>query len=912
MIQPTAGETRYKSCTAKQPSLEGIEATSIGPTIMSGRVTDIAVNPQNPTEFYVAYASGGLWYTNSNGASFVPVGDDLPTLTIGDIDVRWSIPHQIIVGTGENNSSRSSYSGLGIFSSKDAGKTWTNLGLLDSHHIGRISWHPLDENSLCVGAMGPLYSAGGQRGIYITSDGGQSWQCTLKDLPIIDIVRDPANPDHLFAASWERSRKAWNFVESGKSSAIWESTDNGLTWNNITSNNGFPSGDGCGRIGLGIYNGNKGFHLYALIDNQNRRPIVEETKSDILAKQDFQTMSKATFLSLDTALLSSFLTENDFPAEYTVQSITSMISMGQILPSALYDYLFDANNDLFDTPVIGPELYRYVISEQRWERTHDEYLDDLCYSYGYYFGVIAVNPSNPHNVFIAGVPLLTSDDGGASWRSIQQDNQHVDHHALWVDPLNAGHLINGNDGGINISYNNGEDWYKCNTPAVGQFYSVAVDDAEPYRVYGGLQDNGVWRGPSDYAFSTEWHQTGQYPYEFLMGGDGMQVEIDPRDNETIYTGYQFGHYYRLKEGAESHYFHPHHKLGERPHRWNWETPIHLSHHNSDVLYMASNKFHRSLDRGEHWETLSSDLTDGGLTGDVPFGTCTVVTESPLRFGRVFVGTDDGNIHITDDGGYNFKRINAGLPDLWVSDIEPSNEVAEGVYITLNGYRDDHFESYLYQSNNLGNTWVLKSVNLPKEAVNCIEEDNTNSQILYVGTDAGLYVSIDAGTTFLQITNIPKVAVHDLVIQEREGDLIVATHGRSLYRIDLSSLRLFAKEPDILQIFGIKNINYNDSWGEKSNIYTPAREPKFTFQVNAPHAGLAILQFNDSLGNLISEREVEIVQGPNSLTHNLEIDVARKGVEMKEAKNGKAYFPKGAYQMILTLGAKETKAEFLVE
>lgn len=911
-IQPTNGASRYESVIKKQPSFNGLEATSIGPTIMSGRVTDIAVNPQDPTEFYVAYASGGLWYTNSNGASFIPVGDALPTITIGDIDVTWSTPHLLVVGSGENNSSRSSYSGLGMFISRDGGVNWGHAGLSDSHHIGRVSIHPINNQNICVGAMGPLYSEGGQKGIFITTDGGKTWKNSLQNLNIIDLVRDPANPDHLFAASWERSRKAWNFVESGKSSAIWESNDNGENWINITSNNGFPSGDGCGRIGLGIYNGNKGFHLYALLDNQNRRVIEKDDESDILAKQDFLTMDKQIFLSLDTSKLSNFLKENDFPDEYSASKVQEMVRNEEIKPAALYDYLFDANNDLFDTPVVGPELYRFDISDQRWTKTHEDYIDDLCYSYGYYFGVIAVNSSDPHNIYIAGVPLLASEDGGASWKSIQQDNQHVDHHAIWINPLRKGHLINGNDGGINITYNNGDAWFKCNTPAVGQFYSVAVDNATPYRVYGGLQDNGVWRGPSDYTHSTWWQQSGKYPYDFLMGGDGMQVAIDPRDNETVYTGYQFGHYYRLKDGAEGHYFHPHHTLGQRPHRWNWETPIHLSKHNADILYMASNKFHRSLDRGETWQTLSDDLTDGPINGDVPFGTATVVVESPLRYGRIFLGTDDGNVHITNDGGYNFKPINKGLPDLWVSDIEPSNHNSERVYITLNGYRNDHFEPYVFSSTNLGDAWVSISGNLPKEAVNCIEEDDTNDQLLYVGTDGGLYISVDAGKSYHIITALPRVAVHDVVIQEREGDLIVATHGRSLYRISLNALRSFAKNPLDLEVIHIPSVKYSDSWGKKSNIYTAAMNPKVQFSVNSPLDEKGFMHVSDTTGKVVASREISFSQGPNMIDFDLVNDADKNDGNQTVEKNGKSYLSTGRYTIRFMVGTKQTEAELVVE
>ena len=373
-------------------------------------------------------------------------------------------------------------------------------------------------------------------------------------------------------------------------------------------------------------------------------------------------MNRDAFVQVAAADIDDYLETNGFPASYTAQSILKMVRDGDITPSALVDYLEDANAQLFDTPVIGLQVYRSTDGGDSFEITHDEPLENVVFSYGYYFGEIRVHPRDNQRLYVMGVPILRSDDGGASWTSINGDNVHVDHHALWVNPNRDGHLVNGNDGGLNISYDDGATWTKANLPAVGQFYAVQVDNAEPFNVYGGLQDNGTWMGPSCYRGSLSWYEEGRYPYRRVGGGDGMQIEVDTRDNETIYTGSQFGFYSRQNtRTGERSFIRPGHTLGERPLRFNWQTPIHLSRHNQDVLYLGTNRLHRSLNQGDDWQTLSDDLTGGGKPGDVPFGTLSSIDESPLRFGLLWTGSDDGRVHVSRDGGYSFERVDAGLP-----------------------------------------------------------------------------------------------------------------------------------------------------------------------------------------------------------------------------------------------------------
>ena len=347
-----------------------------------------------------------------------------------------------------------------------------------------------------------------------------------------------------------------------------------------------------------------------------------------------------------------------------------MVRTDSIKPAALVEFLEDANSLLFDTDVKGAEVYRSIDAGKSWQRTHDDYLDNLFNTYGDYFGQIRVAPNNPDKIFIVGVPILVSEDGGKNFKSIDASNMHGDYHAFWINPAKDGDMIVGNDGGLNISYDNGKTYFKANTPAVGQFYAINVDIDKPYNVYGGLQDNGVWYGPSTYKADMGWYDGGQYPYKFILGGDGMQVMVDTRDNNTVYTGFQFGYYYRInKNTRETKSIKPKHKLGERPLRFNWQTPIWLSQHNQDIIYLGSNKFHRSMNKGDDFKTLTGDLTRGGKKGDVSYGTITTIHESPLKFGLIYIGTDDGLIHVSQDAGYTWKRISDNLPqNIWISRV----------------------------------------------------------------------------------------------------------------------------------------------------------------------------------------------------------------------------------------------------
>jgi photosystem II stability/assembly factor-like uncharacterized protein len=896
------------STYAQDSQVKNVSFVNIGPSIMSGRVVDFDVNPENPIEFYVAYASGGLWYTKNNGTSFTPVADNAPTQNMGDIAVDWN-SGTIWIGTGESNSSRSSYAGIGILKSTDKGKSWQNVGLTDSQHIGRIIINKNNPDEVVVAAVGHLYTPNAERGIYKTTDGGKTWNNVLfinNDTGVIDISVSPTNPNIMYAASWERDRKAWNFNEAGANSAIYKSTDAGSTWAKLTTEtSGFPVGDGVGRIGLSVFSDNV---VYALLDNQFRRPANSKRReANGLQKDEFKTMSKAAFLDLDDAKLEEFLRNNRFDQKYTAAHVKKSVREGSVKPEDLALYLEDANTLMFDSEVIGAEVYKSIDGGASWSKTHNGYLDGLYSSYGYYFGVIAVNPSNEQKIYLLGVPLLKSDDGGKTFTAIGKENVHSDHQAIWVNPKQEGHLINGNDGGVNITYDDGENWTKNNTPAVGQFYYITVDNQKPYNVYGGLQDNGVWFGPSDYVASKQWEGSGQYPYKSIGGGDGMQVQVDSRNHNIVYSGSQFGFYARQNlETGERTFITPKHKLGHAPYRFNWQTPILLSPHNQDILYMGANKLLRSMNQGTSFEVISDDLTTGGIKGDVPYGTLTTISESPFQFGLIYTGSDDGYINMTNNSGDTWTRVSDNLPqDLWVSRVVASQHNKARVYATLNGYRNDDFKAYVYMSNDYGKTWKDISSNLPNTApVNVIKEDTENDNLLYLGTDNAVYASFNNGANWEAFSKgLPAVAVHDLVVHPEAKDLVIGTHGRSIYKADISALQQHKNRgAAAITIFDTQEIQSNRRWGSSWGQFYPAFEPETTIKIYSNAKAKLGMKILSEGGALLNTVPFDADRGYNNVTYNLTMsDQGKKALEkenpklrINQAQNGKIYLPPGTY------------------
>ncbi len=950
LVDPTAvaerskGEARRSELMAAS-LLSQVPFRNVGPSVMSGRVTDIDAFSTDPTHFYVAYASGGLWRTNNNGQSFEPLFDQESVMTIGDIAIDWTHGETIWVGTGENNSSRSSYAGNGIYRSTDGGETWEHRGLQGTQRTGRIVLHPDNPQVLWVAAAGALYSPNPERGVYKSSDGGASWEKVLfvdDETGAIDLIIDPNNPDVLYAATWHRARRAWNFVESGAGSGIYKTTDGGANWTKLnTENSGFPVGDGVGRIGLAIHPSTG--VLFALLDNQKRKPEEDEEDADeveAVTKEALRRITRDEFLLLEEKDIEQFLRSNGFPSEYDGAGILELVRNEQIVPMALVEFLEDANSQLFDTRVIGAEVYRSDDGGDSWIRTHEDYLDGLYNSYGYYFGEIRVAPDDDAQIYIMGVPILRSDDSGRTFKSVGARHVHGDHQALWINPNRSGHLIDGNDGGLNISYDHGETWSKVNIPSVGQFYAIQVDDAEPYKVYGGLQDNGIWSGPSTYSAGYGWYASGRYPYTRIGGGDGMQVEVDTRTNDIVYTGSQFGAYSRINTTTnERESVRPRHKLGEAPLRFNWQTPIHLSRHNQDILYYGANRLFRSMNQGEDMKAISPDLTRGGQPGDVPYGTLTTIDESPLEFGLIYTGSDDGYIHVTRDGGQSWNRISDSLPqNLWVSRVEASAHEKGRVYVTLNGYRWDNFESHVYRSDDFGKNWTRIGLDLPAEPVNVVVEDPHNPDLIFVGTDHGVYASLNQGGAFMAMFDtLPRAPVHDLKIQAREKDLVIGTHGRSIFiasiiEVEEMTPALIAEE---LHLFSPDPVFYSSFWGRQLSSWSSPVEPEQTISFYSRETGSAEMQILTEDGAVLQARNMEVRAGLNYLAYELTVteegaaayNEALEDDEEEEADegggseekdkiklkdNGKRYLVPGSYTVRFTMNGVTAEKTLLIK
>ena len=890
---------KNKETLTHSSRVKNIEFRNIGPTIMSGRVVALEVNPQDPTKFYVAYASGGVWYTDNNGTSFESISDDWPTQNIGEIAMDWG-NGTLWVGTGENNSSRSSYSGIGILKTNADGSNWKNVGLHDSHHIGKILINPENSDHVVIGVTGHLYSNNINRGVYVTKDGGENWNRTLyvDDITgIIDMSYTPGDFKIMYATSWEKDRKAWTFDEDGNGSGIYKSIDAGDNWTLISNNkSGFPTGAGVGRIGLAVFDKDV---VYAVVDNQNFRQSTKKEEDKGLTKESFIGMTLERFNEISVDDLKSFLRSNRFPSKYKPEAIKKKINEGELQPEDLYRYLVNANSELFDTPIIGAEVYKSIDGGSKWVKTHDSYLDGVYNTYGYYFGKIHVDPNNSEKIYTYGVPILSSDDGGKTFYRIGKENVHADHHDLWINPEKPGHLINGNDGGVNITYDDGENWIKNNSTEVGQFYAINVDYQKPYNVYGGLQDNGVWMGPHNAAVNKRWNMTGQYPWKGILGGDGMEIQIDNRNPNIVFTGYQFGFYSRLDlDSGKRKSIKPSHELGESPYRFNWQTPILLSPHNQDVLYLGSNFLHKSTDQGNNWENISEDLTKGGKKGNVPYGTITTISESPIKEGIIYVGSDDGLIHVTKNGGKTWKNISGNLPkELWVSNVFASNHDEKIVYLSLDGYRWDNFSPYLFKSKNYGKTWEAISSNLPDSPINVVIEDNVNEDILYIGNDHGVYISLDQGKTWEPFSNgLTSAAVHDLVIQEDEQHLLVGTHGRSIYLADISLIQdhdIDNQQADI-RIFDIKDISFSERWGTKRSTDINYFDPNVKISIFSKTNKEATLQIINTNKDILFEESISLDLGFNFINYNLTVSEDINSDLGVESQNGENYLGKGTY------------------
>ncbi|MGE5343990.1 MAG: VPS10 domain-containing protein [Candidatus Omnitrophota bacterium] len=790
----------------------------LGPYYLGGRITDIEGYVNDPHKYYIASASGGLWFTENNGTSWTPLFDNESSITIGDIAVSQSDENLLWVGTGEPNASRSSYAGTGVFKSIDGGKTWKNMGLTDTHHIARILIDPVDNHTVYVAAIGHLYTDNDQRGLFKTTDGGLTWKKILSISPktgIIDVVMHPENPRILYAASWQKDRKAWNFEESGEESAVFKSVDAGQTWTKIM--NGLPQGKYVGRIGLAIAP-SKPNVVYAYIDNQEPKPGIKDDKSS------------------------------------------------------------DANKNLFNTTIKGGEVYRSDNGGDTWTRTHTQYLDGLVYTYGYYFGQIRVAPDNENIIYLLGVPLMVSTDGGKTVRDIFSDETqydyywlHADLHALWIHPKNPKQMLLGTDGGLNVSYDRGTSWQRFDNLPLSQCYTIQFDNREPYNIYSGLQDNGVNMGPSDYALrkiNCDW--------KLILGGDGAFVQPQPDNPDTVYAAIQFGSIFRLEMNTKKRtYIKPQSPDKNVPYRFNWLSPFLVSSHNPLTLYMGANKVLKSVNRGENWCEISPDLTNEKNTGgDVPYATITALDESPLSPDLLVAGTDDGHVWVKKDAHSLWEKVTNGLPAKWVSRVTASQYKKERIYLSLTGYREDDFRTYVYVSENYGKTWRAIQGNLPEEEpVNVIREDPVNENVLYLGTDLGIYVSLDRGTTWHALkNNLPTNAVYDLRVHPTKKELIIGTHGRGVFLLPIDHIERLT--PDVLKkkmhVFPI-----TDAW-PSAGPYSPG-QPLTVYFYRSESTRLTI-EITDKSGKKIQTAqtlEINAANGLNRWDWDLMLDKEKK-------------------------------------
>jgi photosystem II stability/assembly factor-like uncharacterized protein len=899
---PTPGADRLASFAARQQMektsiLRNLEFRNIGPIQMNGRLVDVEFpDPRNPYTFLIAYASGGLWKTTNNGTTFEPLMDDQSSIIMGDVAVDPRNPNVYWVGTGEKNASRSTYSGTGVFRTADGGRTWTHMGLADTERISRIIVSPRDSNTVWVAAQGPLYTDSDARGVYMTTDGGKTWKKTLYvdgKTGASDLALHPRNPRILYAGMWQKDRKAWKNTPNGPESGVYRSEDGGQTWKKLAG--GLPSGEGIGRIGLAVTPAAPDT-LFVSVDNQTPKPDADQPKpSDSpLAPEKLRSMTEQQFLALRDQDIQAFLRRFN-PAD-TVDKVKQLVRDGKLSVKDMLARLTESDAGLFDKEVIAAQLFRSNDRGATFTQTNTSYLDGVYSTFGYYFGDFAVSPRDANTIYLLGVPIIKSTDGGRTWASIGSRGVHSDHHALWIDPNFPDHIVNGNDGGLNISWDGGKTWIDVANIPVGQFYSLAVDMAEPYNVYGGLQDNGVWMGRSDRSWdNNEWRSIG--------GGDGMQVQVDSRTNRLYVRGSQYGSYRATDEATNTSWtVRPLGHVTEQMNRYNWQTPILFSPHTPEILYYGTQRLYRSFDQGHTFNAVSGDLTTNRQPNwsDTPYSTLVTISESPITFGLIYVGSDDGRVHVTRDGGGQWADISQGLaPDRYVSRVIASQHQDGVAYVTQTGYRDDDWKAYLFRTADYGKTWTSIKGNLPDEPVNVIREDPKHPEILYAGTDLGVFISLDTGRSWQTVGgNLPHVPVHDVLIHPRDNDLVVGTHGRSVFVMDVKPIQtLLDTEQQArvidqpLHVFAVKDVQAPPFWTRESQVqrrnsfFQLPEQTAATFVYYAKAPGKATLTIKDADGNPLRVFEDEAEAGLNVIKWNgvLDTDLAKKAEAARAAK-----------------------------
>jgi photosystem II stability/assembly factor-like uncharacterized protein len=914
---------------AKRLSMEadspfgGFSWRNVGPESQSGRVLTIAAPENKPNQIYVSFATGGLFRTEDEGQSWTSLWDNQSSFGIGDFALSKD-GQTIWVGTGEANNQRTSYSGTGVFKSTDAGKTWNFMGLPESHHIAKVLIDPKDENTIWVSVMGHLYSQNPERGLYKTTDGGKTWNLVLfKDdwTGCTDVQLNPKNSKVAIAAMYTRDRKAWNFLESGPGSGVHRTEDGGKTWQLV---NTLPSGENCGRVGLAWARSNEKI-VYAFVENPGKNgdweSEDERVASDRLTLRRFASLDAEVFADIDNAMLKTFWTTYG-PQDSKLEDIMKAVKDKKMTMAEVRALIEKRNPNAFDPGQNNDELYKSTDGGKTFARSKK-----VGVLGGYYYNEVFVNPLNENDVWLTGVPIIRSLDGGVTWKNGADNSVHVDFHAVYYDPRNAGTVWVGSDGGAYVSRNNGKNWYHFENLSVGQSTTVAVDDATPYNIYTGLQDNGTMKGPNTYIAGV----TDPTIWTTIGGGDGSWVTIDTReDSNMVYTASQFGSHSARNTKTNIGYSARPRTAPSDPVRANWISPLVLSPHIGEIVYVGFNKLFRSFDKGRTYKAISPDLTRNRPNGDVPHSTIKDVSESPLKFGLIYCGADDGRMTMTPDGGNNWTDIPTPQPEKWISKVVASKYDENTVYVSQSGFREDDWSAYLWKSTDRGATWTSIVGNLPHETINVVKEDTKNKNILYVGTDMGVYITFDGGTTWETLHGgISHLPVHDLVIQEREDDLVIATHARGCLVLSLKTIRTITPE---LRNEDLKILSLSDgirgSWGYERRPEYSSDMPKLpTAKVSfyAKNAGKTKLEIVDKDGKVILSKEVDSIKGFNSAEIGLRLsdekfDV-KKPAKPKDAKeavkdpflaNRATYLAAGAYKFVVTTNGKRVEKDWKLE
>lgn len=764
---------------------------ALGPYRTGSWISEIAVprtnDPVYEYTWYVGSRNGGAWKTENNGTTFFPVSDSIESPSVGALAVAPSNPEIVWLGTGEDFNARLSHSGSGVYKSKDGGKTWEYKGLPDSHHISVILVHPENPDLVYVAVMGHLFTPNSERGIFKTTDCGDNWEKVLyidENTGVIDMVMNPANPDVLYASAYEKYRLPWTFVSGGKNSRIYKTTDGGKTWKKLT--NGLPE-EKLGRIGLTIFPKNPNI-LYAVIEIL--KPYIPTGNEE---EQDMH-----------------------------------MKPIGE---------------------VIWGDVYKTTDGGVNWFKANPDTVN-VADKAPYSFNKIYVVPDDPDRIYVLSMTMPYSTDGGKSWDGVQwgkgdiTKNVFGDFRTMWIDPDDGRHMLIGSDGGLYESFDRGLTATHFYQIPMGEVYNISADMEEPYNVYCGLQDHEVWKGPSN-----SWKGEISLEDWFLIGKwDGMYCPIDQTDSRWFYTTTQFGAHLRVdqKTGTRVN-IEPKASKGHPRYRFPWDPPLIISPHNPAILYTGGQMLLQSLDKGDTWIELSTDLTTNDSVkiagkGHMIYCTITTISESPVKAGVIWVGTDDGRVHVTPDFGktwieFTQKLVDAGVPaDRWATRVFASNFSDSTAYVCKSGFKFDDFKPYVFKTTDMGNTWKNISRGLPDYSVNMIIEDAKNPDLLFVGNDRGIYFSLDDGEDWqLMEGNIPVVPVNDLLIHPRENDLIAGTYGRGMYIMNinwLQQMKPVVLDSDVwffdIQPKPVRNISDAAFWGNNrmmgdSHLFT-SNEP----------------------------------------------------------------------------------------